>query len=320
MARLLYGRATNARDDRQGDVVINAWKGLRRRRARIFAIALAPLLAVAVGAIAAPTPASAAVPGLTYVSAFTNYDSVVYKAVSVVCPGNLVVVGGGYDLIGAAGSVVLDDFIPSTNSLRVGAGEVVGPGEPADGTTLNWQVEAVAVCASAPSGYTIVSNTSAFATGITRDVTATCPGGTTAIGDGASLANGFGQISISDLVLSGNQVTARAYDDEDHYSDAWSISAYAICATGLPGLRSAFGWSVIDSLSPKWTSASCSTGQVGIGVGWSLSNGFPVTEQLLNIEALPLNGGPAQDVASEDADGYSGSWSIQQVQEICVDP
>lgn len=298
--------------------MVNAWNGLRRRRGRIFAVAMAPVLALAVAAVAAPTPASAAVPELTYVAAFTNYDSTVYKAVSVGCPGNLVVIGGGYDLIGATGSVVLDDFIPSTNSLRVGAGEVVGPGEPADGTTANWEVEAYAVCASAPSGYTIVSSTSTFATGITRDVTATCPAGDTAIGDGASLANGFGQISISDLVLSGNFVTARGYDDEDHYSDSWSISAYAICATGLPGLRNAFAWSVIDSLSPKWVTATCPAGQVAIGVGWSLSNGYPVTEQLLNVEALP-GGSSVNDTASEDADGYSGSWSIQQAQAICVD-
>lgn len=285
----------------------------------MFAIALAPVLAVAVGAIAAPTPASAAVPGLTYVQAFTNSDSTVYKAVSVVCPGNLVVIGAGYDLRGAVGSVVLDDFIPSTNSVRVGAGEVVGPGEPSDGTTANWEVVAYAVCASVPSGYTIVSNTSAFTTGTTRSVTATCPAGDVAIGEGASLSNGFGQISISDVFLSGNSVTADAVDDEDHYSDNWSITAYAICGTGLPGLQVMYAFSSFDSSSTKFTSNVCPTGQAVIGVGWSVGNGFPGSEQVLNVQAIPFSGGYAQGFASEDANGYSGSWS-SFLQMICVDP
>jgi len=102
------------------------------------------------------------------------------------------VVGGSYDLEGAAGSVVLDDFIPTTDHLTVGAGEVVGPGEPADGTTANWQVKAIVACATPPPGLEIVVSTSAFGPGTSRPVQANCPSGKILISAGVSLRlNGF---------------------------------------------------------------------------------------------------------------------------------
>src|SRR5947208_8725279 len=91
-----------------------------RRAGAVSLVAGVVLAATAVTA----APASAAVPGLVTVTAVTGLDSTVYKSVRVFCPSGLKVIGGGYSLNGADGSVVLDDFIPSADSVLVGAGEV----------------------------------------------------------------------------------------------------------------------------------------------------------------------------------------------------
>jgi hypothetical protein len=145
------------------------------------------LLAAAAAVLATPSLAAAAVPGLQYINASTGSDSDVYKSVDVTCPVNQVVRGGGYQLIGGEGSVVLDDFIPSGRTLHVGAGEVVEPGEPADGTTANWKIVATAVCADVIPGWEIVTRVSEFNTGTARQVDAICPFGKRVVGGGASL-------------------------------------------------------------------------------------------------------------------------------------
>jgi len=284
--------------------------GRGRRTSKVIGLA-STLVAVAAAVLVGPVPASAAVPGLVYVTAASEFDSTVYKSVQVFCPAGTQVVGGSYELVGAEGSVVLDDFIPFVGSLRVAAGEVVGPGERSDGTTESWQVRGTAVCANTPAGYTIVSSTSTFTSGKARAARVFCPAGTVAIGAGSSLANGFGQISLADMENFGTSVQAIAVDDEDGYSGSWSVTAYAICGVGLPGLHVVVGTSGTDSSFVKVATASCPAGQVVIGAGWSVFlAGTTVAEQLLNIHAT-VNGGTDPGVtglASEDSDQYSGNW------------
>jgi hypothetical protein len=288
---------------------------MKRHMAKIAGLALVATAGL-VGIT--PTAAAAAVPGLLTVTASTGSDSNVYKSVQVFCPVGRVVVGGGYDLIGAEGSVVLDDFIPSASGLLVGAGEIVGPGEPSDGTTASWRIQATAVCANPVPGYTIVSAVSTFNPGKARAADAFCPTGTVAIGNGASLSNGFGQISIEDNERFDAYVQAVAVDDEDGYSGSWSITAYAICATPLPGLRTVIGASSFDSSSPKVAFAPCPGGQVLLGGAWSLgASGTTVAEQLLNTR-ISIGGNTLTGFASEDANGYSGTWTSRSY-ATCAD-
>jgi hypothetical protein len=296
--------------------VFNSWS----KRPRVLVGSFTALVAAAAAVAVTPTAAFAAVPGLIYVNANTGFDSNVYKSLTVSCPAGTQIIGGGYDLVGAEGSVVLDDFIPSTQGLTVGAGEVVGPGEPSDGTTETWQIRATAVCANPPPGYIIISNPSAFAPGRTRATTANCPAGTFAIGAGASLSNGFGQISISDLTYGAHSASAGAIDDEDGYSGSWSITAYAICANALPGLQIITAFSTHGSGPLNFATAFC-PGQQVLGTGWSVFLGdLAVARQLLNIHADIAGGGANPSVtafASEDANGYSGDWQVY-AQAVCA--
>jgi hypothetical protein len=277
------------------------------------------LIAAATAVLATPSPAAAAVPGLQYITASTGSDSTVYKSVDVMCPGNQVVLGGGYQLLGGEGSVVLDDFIPSARSMHVGAGEVVGPGEPADGTTANWRIVATAVCADFIPGWEIVTRVSEYNTGTARQVDAICPFGKRVVGGGASLANGWGQISIKSLDLNDNYTEAAAIDDEDGYSGAWSITAYAICANPLPGIQHAVWGTASDSVSPKTSTATCTGGTRALSAGWQLR--WPLNapqEQVLNTSAFIASGGiGVTTIEYEDDTGFSGTWG-ELTQTICA--
>jgi len=131
-------------------------------------------------------PASAAVPGTVYVSVSSATDSNVYKSVTASCPTGKRIISGGYQLVGAPGSVVLDDFIPTATGVTVGAGEVVGPGEPSDGTTQSWRVIASAVCANELPGLTVGSQTSSFGATTGNSVEVDCPLGEKVVGAGSS--------------------------------------------------------------------------------------------------------------------------------------
>jgi hypothetical protein len=269
-----------------------------KRIAWIVSLAVAATLMIA-------EPAGAAVPGLGYFLTPSETNSAVYKSVTFACPPGQVVVGTGYQLAGAEGSVVLDDLIPTETGVTVGAGEVVGPGEPADGTTLNWSVTAFTSCADRPAGYQIVPETSFFGPATERHVAALCPGGKRLIGGGTSLSNGFGQISVREMDLGFGGVNAYAVDDEDGYTGSWSVSAYAICADLLPGLRSLGGNTVNNSQSPKGVTSSCPFGDRPLSAGWATLS----REQII-VTGAYLTGNGVRVTAAEDDTGYSGNWTI----------
>jgi hypothetical protein len=297
---------------------VSSSKGRSRQRV----LGLAAVLVVAASGLVA-TPAAAAVPGLLYITAETGFDSSVYKSVRAICPGARQAVGGGYVLAGAEGSVVLDDFIPSTNSFLVGAGEIVDPGG-SSGTSESWQIRATVVCANPLPGYTIVSNTSDFTRGAPRPIDATCPAGTVAIGGGASLSNGWGQISIVNMEVLTDVVIAAGIEDQDGYSGNWSITAYAICANSLPGLHPERIFSnPYDSNRFHSATAFCPAGQQAIGSGWEVTSGSPLsTRELLNIHLTIFGGeGLSSGVGafgSEDANGFNRNWEVW-AEAICAD-
>jgi hypothetical protein len=276
-------------------------------------------LSIAVGVVAAGTlavvgPASAAVPGLQYITMSTVSDSSVYKTITVPCPSGLQAIGVGYEFVGATGSVVLDDFIPNATSVTVGAGEIVGPGEPSDGTTQNWRIKATAICANPLPGLQIVSNTSFFGPGGSRQVFADCPVGKRVVGSGAALSQGFGQVSIRALGIAGTFVVADAIDDEDGYSGNWSITAYAVCANAVPGLQIITGSTANDSSDIKHASANCPPDKKVLGVGWALNPG----DQMYAHSTFLGIGGSNTMLLVEDANGFGGNWNASAI-SICAD-
>jgi hypothetical protein len=286
-----------------------------RRGFRVLSMAAA---VAALGSVALPaSPASAAVPGLLYLSAETNFDSAVYKSVRAFCPSGTQVVGGGYQLVGAEGAVVLDDFIPEENNLLVGAGEIVGPGERSDGTTASWKVVANVVCASTLPGYSIQVSSSGLTNRRDNFARIACPPGRALIGGGESLSNGFGQVSTYDLSITPENVTAAAVTDVDGYSGNWSVTAYAICAASAPA-----GWQQVTQTSAnntqlsKSTTAFCPPGQTVIGAGW---NGFTVNNADRYVTRATVSDSPDPSVtAAATAVRDNGVIWPMQARAVCV--
>jgi hypothetical protein len=268
----------------------------------IAALAGAQALVQVVGA----TPASAAVPGLQVVSVTGAFDSANLKEVTAFCPAGKRVIGTGFHLLGGQGDVILDDVRPQADRVTVSAGE------DQDGTTANWKITALAVCAFAPSGLEIVTVTSSFGPSTSKGATASCPSGKQVIGTGAALTQGFGQISIGNLVMNQNSVSAFGIDDEDGFSGGWSVTAYAICAFPLPGLQIVGGASPFDSSTQKLASANCPTGKKATGLGWGMGGGG---EAHINFAGIGDTG--ITLVANEDDNGFSGNWQMNPV-VICA--
>jgi hypothetical protein len=279
-----------------------------------FRLAVIALLTV-VGSLIVALPASAAVPGLTYVTEFTVTDSAVYKSITVNCPSGLRVIGLGYWLEGAPGSVVLDDFIPNAASVTVGAGEIVGPGEPSDGTTESWRVGATAVCAVAPPGLEIVTAVTGTESGgvLSAETTATCPSGKSLLGAGANLNQGFGQISISSLNITGGSVNGVAVPDEDGFTGTWSMRVYAICANPIPGVQYVSAFTDLGSPTTTSITATCPTGTRAIGSGWDLNR----IRELLAIDVFIADGTGVTVFAHEDANGFGGLWRVS-ARAVCA--
>ena len=113
---------------------------------------LAALAAVTAGLTAPASPASADLPNREVVAASAHTVDDRGEAV-VECPPGTRVVGAGADIAGipaGSGSVILDDLIPTVDSVTAYAYEAE------HGTDANWQIRAWAVCGS-PHGSSVTS-------------------------------------------------------------------------------------------------------------------------------------------------------------------
>jgi hypothetical protein len=297
---------------------------------RVVAVAAAVIGLVGAAIVGmAASPAAAVSPLVVeQVNAFSAFDSSVYKSVRATCPAGKQVIGTGFQLLGAEGSVVLDDLIPDQTSVLVGAGEVVGPGEPADGTTASWQIEATALCVPISSmTLQIVSKTSDFKVARDQQAQVNCPGGTRALGMGQALFNGFGQVANHSLYPSdtinsdethidyNTGVKVNAVTDSDGYSGAWSVTAYAICGPALRHLHAPVFGPDRDSRSPKTYSLACRAGETALSAGFVSDLPAVVTTAEVGQQSIP-NG--ATVTATEFAPGTHQEWRTGVV-PICAD-
>ncbi|MBB6566738.1 hypothetical protein HPO96_35285 [Kribbella sandramycini] len=159
---------------------------------------------------------------------FSAYDSSPQKAVTVRCPAGTVTTGAGAG-VSSGGQLVLDDAAPSADLTSV----TVDVFEAQGGRVDSWMVNAAARCGAPLPGLQRVAATSATDSAVSKSVTATCPAGKKVVGTGHEIANGKGQVVLDDVVPSSDlsSVRAEAFEDQDGTTNAWSITAYAVCAT-----------------------------------------------------------------------------------------
>jgi hypothetical protein len=269
------------------------------------------------------------VAGLQRVVATSATNSTDGKAATATCPAGKQVTGVGGDIVGGAGQVVMDDFIPFPNPAT--SVQVVGNERP-PGTTANWSVTAYAICASTAVRMVAadVSRDSGFA-----NATASCPSGTEVTGAGGEIDRARGEASmwaVGDFpdaeTPPATTVDAASVWDEDgilnyfNGAGSWDQTAYAICATPLPGLERVFTSSASDS-SDKFQAAGCPAGKRVVGAGGEVVNGYHTVGQGGFGEVVMDYIVPSPtDVtvgAFEDETGFDQAWSLRAY-AICATP
>ena len=175
------------------------------------------------------------VAGLQRVSAQSPSDSSGSRVKQVNCPAGKQVVGGGGEINSANGQVVADAFFSDVALTSYGAAAF----EDDTGNAASWSVTAYAICAN--SAERVVASEGPDSDN--KVVFAFCPQGKRLTGIGGEITGGLGQVGLNQLLPTspgpppplGSRVSGS--EDQDGTTADWSLRAYAICATPLPGLE-----------------------------------------------------------------------------------
>jgi hypothetical protein len=279
---------------------------LTRTAAAVVTLAGASLVAFA-------SPASASVPGLERTARVSAPNSSSPKSITATCPTGKQPIGTGFYLDyldGGAGELVLDDLTPtSTGVLATGY-------EDQDGTAAEWWIRSVAFCANPLPGMQLVSVTSAYSSNA-KSVTAACPSGKVAIGNGANITGGLGQVVISTMRASGTAAIATAYEDADGTTASWTLTTYAVCAYAPAGLETIAFKSPTDSSASKALWPACSAGKKLLSVGWEIVGTEP--GRVFPEVAMGNNDDDGLVVAKEHGPSVDSNWTLS-ASIVCATP
>jgi hypothetical protein len=280
---------------------------------------VATALLCALAAVAAPAPAAAALPGAAVRSQQSRpFSSEPTRAVAAYCPEGTRVTGGGGRVDGNPDHVVLTRMRPvHTNNLDRFE---VAAAEDETGTSLQWTVTAIALCASPVDGMEIVSETRPGNDTLTSFALITCPTGKLPIGGGGQITGGKGQVHLGYMRDQYSHSTlARGMEDTTGFDGDWTVTAYAVCVPFPPpgSVRTVAEHSEVDSQNPQdvpaEATAACPAGMTVTGAyGISFGDGDRnAVVQSVAPAALPggLPGGEATVVARENNE-IDGTWSV----------
>jgi len=134
-------------------------------------------------------------------------------------------------------------------------------------TAVTAAVVAAPASASAIHDFEIVSATSNSTSG-DKPVTAYCPEGKKVIGTGWSLSGAVGHVHVSLVSASFEDwVTVWAYEDNDGTTEAWTVTARAMCAEEPPGYEIVSATDT-ETFPTGSVTATCPDGKHLLGTGF----------------------------------------------------
>ncbi|MFC4114348.1 hypothetical protein [Nonomuraea zeae] len=170
-------------------------------------------------------------PGLQRVSAQSSVDST-DKEVVVTCPSGKKALGIGARLAGAEGQVFLDHLEPFA-----GTSGYLHASEDATGTSSDWSITLVAMCADPVPGLISPASWSSGDSTSPKSVEAICPAGKVAITAGGLVASGVGghgrnlvMIDRLDLPAALDRGGAGAVEAGGGASFSWHVVSVPQCA------------------------------------------------------------------------------------------
>jgi len=284
------------------------------RRNRLLSGVAAVTVALG-GAFVLPSPASAAM-NVQRVESSSVYNGDDFKIVSVSCPLNTKVIGGGADLSGGGQNVHIVGMHPdgATNSYVALAKEHTA-------TNVSWKVITHAVCAPQPAGYHIVEALVDWSSSTTKADEAFCDSGKVLGVGGRIAAPDVGKVLLTYVkpTGTGNGAEAGAVEVTGGYSSDWKLTIWAICATQPDGWEQAVFtqgngvyWAAKTCLAPKKLTTA--------GAYISLSLGKVFLREAITIDND--GGTPAVPDTVAAAVGWIGGtpdheWLVK-AQGICV--
>lgn len=212
---------------------------------------------VVLSGTARAAPVSVQAVTTVHVKAVSEINSVSPKSKAAECPAGMVVVGGGFSTATGAGndgSVVMDELI-IRDTFVTGTAH-----EDANGTSKNWGITVIAVCANPLPGYEIKTARSAeTGSEFEKRAVATCSPGKVVIGGGFEITGGLGEVVVDELLPGNTQVFTKAFEGKAGTSRNWFLGAYAICAFQPSG------WEIVNKAGPihssaKFTTLACPAG------------------------------------------------------------
>ncbi|MET9631094.1 hypothetical protein ABZX92_26870 [Lentzea sp. NPDC006480] len=155
-----------------------------------------------------------------------NSGSEFEKPAVATCSPGKVVIGGGFEVTGGLGEVVVDELLPSSNQVFTKAFEGKA------GTSRSWHIDAYAICAFQPAGWQIVDKVGPIFSG-GKTTTAKCPVGKKVLGPMFDLTGSLGQAHMLSLLphdFPDQEVSIAALEDDDGTTNSWGLNNWQICA------------------------------------------------------------------------------------------
>jgi hypothetical protein len=232
------------------------------------------------------------------------------KTINTKCAVGSHVVGGGAQIAGGTGHVILTELRPIT--VAGGDSYQVTAVEDQTGESGTWSLLTYAYCASGPlTGYEIAASTSSVGSGSFNNSSSTCSGGKKALGSGGRINNGANQVDLQSIGNGGsgsisNSSMAAGLEDRDGFGGNWSVTSFTVCAQP----SNVFDFAVVKVLSPNDSSptktavAFCPSGKRATGGGgWSDTPGHVTS-------ITPNNAAPTSvTVVARNTSGAPGNWS-----------
>jgi hypothetical protein len=248
---------------------------------------------------------------VTIVSAVSATDSVAQKSATVSCPGRTNVIGTGASIGFAAQQVQITGVVPSSGTVTVYGSE------DDTGYSGNWYVQATAICANAPSGYEIVSDSHVLTSDPSASAAAYCPGTKRMLGGaadvgiknlGTSLPHNIPDVAVNQLLAGSTSegMIAFAFEDGNGTAKQWILTAYAICANPITGLQRVYSWGTSLSDDTRYEVVTCPSDTRVLSAGGEV---FPNTGEVSFTTLTPASYFGSEYVvveAAEDQNGLSG--------------
>ena len=160
------------------------------------------------------------------------------KSKTATCTEGKTVTGGGGEIVGGVGAVLLSELSVVRGGFRA-FGNYFGPNPPPQ-TGVYWDLKAYAICTTPLPGRELVSASTSLSDNDELSKQVVCPAGKQVVGGGGRVSGGQGEVVLTqvepDPLLS--RITARALQTEDSPGGFdWRLYAYAVCADPPPGLE-----------------------------------------------------------------------------------